>query len=132
MVSIMKNENEKIDPLIKEALSEEEAKYYTELNEQNFIVQHGQLFKGKQGWFTAITTIMIFALLGVVIYGFIQFVAAEETKDQILYAVIILMATTSIGLLKIWNWMQMDKYSILREMKRMELQMAALAAKSNK
>ncbi len=121
--------DERIDTLIKEALSEEEAKYYTQLDEQNFIVQYGQLFKGKQGWFTAITTLMIFALLAVVIYGFIQFSNAEAAKDMILYATIIMMATLSIGMLKIWNWMQMDKYVILREMKRLELQISVLAEK---
>ncbi|MFY0607213.1 MAG: hypothetical protein JXR10_10880 [Cyclobacteriaceae bacterium] len=125
----MKNENDQIDDLIKEALTEEEAKYYNQLDEQNFIVQYGQLFKGKQGWFTAITTVMIFALLGAVIYSFMQFSVAENTKDQILYAMIIMMSTLSIGMLKIWNWMQMDKYSIIREMKRLELQISILAEK---
>jgi len=41
----MKRGNEKIDRLIKEALSEEEGKYYEELTEQNFIEQYGGLFK---------------------------------------------------------------------------------------
>ncbi len=127
----MKNENEKIDSLIKDALSEEEATYYAKLDEQNYIVQYGQLFKGKQGWLTAIITIAIFGLFATVIYGFIQFDSATETKDQIFYAIIIMMAFFSIAILKIWNWMQMDKYSVLREMKRLELQVSILAEKQN-
>jgi len=125
----MKNENENIDELIKNALSAEDAKYYADLDEPNFIIQYGRLFKSKQGWFTAITTVMIFILFGVVVYEFIEFVDAPNTKDQLLSVIIIIMATISIGLLKIWNWMQMDKYSILREMKRLELQVASLVEK---
>ena len=128
-MSIMKKENKKIDSLIKEALSEEEATYYAKLDEQNYIVQYGQLFKGKQGWLTAVITIAIFGLFATVIYGFIQFNNAIEIKDQILYAIIILMAFFSIAILKIWNWMQMDKNSVLREMKRLELQVSILAEK---
>jgi len=125
----MKNQNEEIDTIIREALSDEESKYYDKLDEQNFIVQYGQLFKGKQGWLTALTTIFIIAMFCLVIYGFAQFVNAQEVKDQILYSIVILMAFLSIAMLKIWNWMQMDKYSILREIKRLELQISILAEK---
>jgi len=32
-------------------------------------------------------------------------------------------------MMKLWHWMQMDKNSILREMKRMEFQIAVLSEK---
>lgn len=129
-MSIMKNENEKVEKLIKEALSKEDAKYYSDLEEQNFIVQYGQMFKGKQGFFTVMTTLMIFVFLGVTIYCFMQFMDSSETKDQILYATIIIMSVFSIGMLKLWNWMQMDKNTVIREMKRLELQVAVLVEKN--
>jgi len=76
-----------------------------------------------------VSTVSVFAILGVLIYAFIQFFQAEEVKDWILYGIIILMSHTSIAMLKIWNWMQMDKNAILRETKRLELQVAMLVEK---
>jgi len=44
----MKNHKEDIDNLIKETLTEEEAKFYDELEEQNILQMILGLFKGKK------------------------------------------------------------------------------------
>ena len=49
---------EKIDDLIKEALSTEEAKFYDELGEQNLMEKLGEVHKGKMGWLALVITVM--------------------------------------------------------------------------
>ena len=46
----MKNKTEEIDKLIKETLSQEEAKFYNELDEQGLLGSVNDLFKGKLKW----------------------------------------------------------------------------------
>ncbi|MFT6855041.1 MAG: hypothetical protein ACJA0X_001014 [Cyclobacteriaceae bacterium] len=125
----MKKGNEKIDELIKEALSEEEAEYYNQLEQQNFFQQYGDLFKGKFGWMTGVATLFIFAFIALIIFALVQFLETESMKDMMLYSLIMVVSFISISMLKIWHYMQMDKNAILREVKRLELQVAILVEK---
>ena len=125
----MKTENEQIDALIKEALSKEEAEYYDKLDEQNVLQQFTGLYKGKNSWMNYLVTIFIFISLGVGIYAGFQFAGAEETKDLLIWSLAMIGCFVMIAMLKIWSWMQMDKTELVREIKRMELQVSALANK---
>lgn len=40
-----------------------------------------------------------------------------------------LVAAVAVAMLKIWSWMEMHKNQVLREVKRLELQVARLAAR---
>ena len=46
----MKNDIENIDKIIREALSEEQTKFYDELDEQNVFEMLGGVFQGKNKW----------------------------------------------------------------------------------
>jgi len=39
-----------------------------------------------------------------------------------------ILAFLGLGLIKLWFWMELQKVSIVREIKRVELQMASLSA----
>jgi hypothetical protein len=122
---------EDIDTLIKETLTEEEAKFYDELEEQGLLGMVGSIFKGKLGWLAVIMNIVNLIVFGVLIYCLIQFFNVTETNELIKWgfgASICLLFNTMI---KLYAWMQMDKRAILREMKRLELQVSSLAAKTN-
>ena len=50
----MRKEFEEIDQLIKEALTEEETKFYDNLEEQNVFEMFGGVFDGKNKWLIVI------------------------------------------------------------------------------
>ncbi len=122
----MKSDKEKIDELIKEALSVEEAKFYEDLDEQNLLGKLGQVHKGKTGWLATIMTIMHVLIFIVFVFCTIRFLNAEETNELIKWASAGFLCIIFMGMLKLYIWMQMDKNDILREVKRLELQVSVL------
>lgn len=125
----MKKEIEEIDKLIKEALTQEEAKFYDELGEQNILEKLGGVFKGKSAWLAIIMNIVNLIIFGFLIYCVIQFFDTEVTNELIRWGVGITACLASMGMIKLFVWMQMDKNDVLRELKRLELQISALAHK---
>ncbi|NNK69765.1 MAG: hypothetical protein HKO96_04740 [Flavobacteriaceae bacterium] len=125
----MKTNKENIDELIREALSEEEAKFYDELDEQNLFQMVGGLFRGKLKWIMVLMNIVMVAVFLVFIYCVVEFFKAEDTEMLIKWAVGGILCLMSVTLLKLFAWMQMNKNVLLREIKRLELQLSSLAHK---
>lgn len=127
----MKKDIEKIDELIKEALTQEEAKFYDELGEQNVFEKFGGVFKGKMGWLAIIMNVWILVFFGLLIYCSIQFFNVETTDELIKWGAGVFVSAMVMGMLKLYIWLQMDKNDILRELKRLELQVSALSHKND-
>lgn len=125
----MKIEMEEIDKLIKETLNKEEAKFYDALEEQNIFEMLFGLFKGKNAWINILLNIMIIVFFVSFVYSGIQFFASETTEGLIKWGLGSLIFLICISYLKLYASMQMDKYAILREMKRLELQVMSLSGK---
>jgi len=125
----MKNELEEIDDLIKETLSKEEAVFYDSLEEQNLFQMVLGLFKGKNAWLLITTNIVTVIFFILFVYGMIQFFNVETEQELMKWGFGSMMLLFSISMLKIYAWMQMDKNAILREMKRLELQVMSLSGK---
>lgn len=126
----MKNSTEEIDQIIKESLTKEEAQFYDDLDEQNLIQMFGGLFKTKQSWLIITMNIVNLIAFGVFVYCLVQFINTNETNELILWALAGGLCWSTMIMIKVFSWMQMDKNALLREMKRLELQIAALANKS--
>lgn len=120
---------EDIDALIKETLSEEEAKFYDELEEQNVLEMVEGLFEGKNKWIMYVMNVVTLVFFGLFIYCIVQFFQAEETKELIKWATGTVVFLVGVSMLKIFAWMQMDKKAIIREVKRLELQISSLSSK---
>lgn len=125
----MKDNTEEIDRLIKNALTEEEAKFYDELDEQNILGMVGGLFKGKLKWILILMNLVtIVAFIGF-IYCVVQFVDTDITNDLIKWGVLGMILLMMISMLKLFVWLQMDKNALLREIKRLEIQISAVSNK---
>jgi hypothetical protein len=118
-----------IDSLIKETLTEEEAKFYDELDEQGLICSISSFFSGKLGWLAVIMNIINLGVFGFLIYSFIQFFNVTETNELIKWGLAIGISISFMSMIKLYGWMQMEKRAILREMKRLELQVSSLSSK---
>jgi hypothetical protein len=125
----MKTNMEDIDRLIKETLTQEEAKFYNELDEQNIFQMVGGLFQGKLKWIFIYINIIMVIVFGLFVYCAIQFFNTDVTNELIKWAVLGTFCMIGVGMLKLFAWMQIDKNVILRELKRLELQVSSLATK---
>ncbi len=125
----MSKDFEKIDELIKEALTQEEAKFYDKLDEQGLFHKMKGVFMGKLGWLVAIMNIMHLLVFGVFVYCCIQFFEVEEVNMLIKWGFGCMACLVAMSMMKMFTWMQMDKNSIIRELKRLELQVSTLSSK---
>ncbi len=60
-------------------------------------------------------------------YSAAQFLKSDDTKSQIMYAAIFVPSTLGIGFMKVFAWEMVNRHSIKREIKRLELRIAELA-----
>ncbi len=117
----MKNNIEEIDKLIKDTLTQEEAKFYDELEEQNILEMVLGLFKGKNKWIMFLMNFMTVIFFSLFVYCTVQFFDTNVTNDLIKWGVGGLVFLFGVSMLKIFAWMQMDKNALIREIKRLEL-----------
>jgi len=125
----MKNNMEDIDKLIKETLTEEESKFYDELEEQNVLQMVLGLFKGKNKWILIMMNVVTLIFFGLFIYCLVQFFSAEVTKDLLTWGLGGVVFLFGVSMLKVFAWMQMDKNALLREIKRLEIQVSSLSGR---
>tara|TARA_R110002050_G_scaffold24083_2_gene64240 strand:+ start:29301 stop:29687 length:387 start_codon:yes stop_codon:yes gene_type:complete len=125
----MKTNKEDIDKLIKETLTQEEAKFYDELEEQNLFQMLAGIFKGKNTWLAIIMNITNIIIFGLLIYCIIQTMDVEKTNDLILWVGAVILCFLTMSMIKIYIWMQIHKNAVIREIKRLELQVSSLAGK---
>ena len=123
----MNKRTEKIDELIKETLSKEEAAFYDQLEEQNLIGKLGEVYRGKLGWLAIIMNVVTVLMFMAFVYCIVQFFNTDNTNELIKWASAGFLSMIAMGMLKLFVWMQMDKNDILRELKRLELQIATLS-----
>jgi hypothetical protein len=124
---MMKEEKDNIDELIKQALSEEESEILERLGEEQSIFE--QLltnFQGKMKWMSMYIAFMILVFFIISIYCLIEFLNAEDLRMMMLWGAGMGASFLTVGMLKMWQWMQMDKNTLMREIKRLEIHIAAL------
>ncbi len=120
-----------LDELIKETLSAEEAKFYEELEEKNLFGKITEVYKGKMGWLAILMNIMHLVIFVFFVYAVVQFFDAETTRDMLIWCSAGFLGMIMMAMLKLYVWMQMDKNDIMRELKRIELQISVLGQKKD-
>lgn len=110
----------KLDDDIRRALAQTEPGYDLDREEGVFREMLG-LFHGKQRWMAIVATLysIVGTILGVL--AGIQFFRTDEVRWQIFYATAVLLMFMLVMLVKVWGWMQMNRYALQREIKRLEL-----------
>ncbi|QTE23433.1 DUF6768 family protein [Polaribacter cellanae] len=121
----MRDNIEEIDKLIKETLSKEEAKFYDGLKEQNMLDSVLGLFQGKNKWIMFLMNFMTLVFFGLFVYCTVNFFNTDVTNELIKWGIGGLVFLFGVSMLKIFAWMQMDKNTLIREMKRLELLISA-------
>jgi hypothetical protein len=110
----------KLDDDIRKALAGEEQTYDLE-REEGVFRQMAGIYRGKTRWMAIVATIYSLVIPVLIILAGIEFFQTDDTKWQIFYATGILLLAMLLLLVKLWGWMQMNRNSISREIKRLEL-----------
>ena len=123
----MNDKKENIDDLIKQALTEEESEILERLGEErNIFEQLLSNFQGKMKWISLYIAFMILVFFILFIYSLVQFLNAEDLRLMMMWGAAMGGSFLTVGMLKMWQWMQMDKNTLLREIKRLEFHLVSL------
>lgn len=127
----MKYTNDEIDEMIHKALDAEDKKYLEDMEQPNILELYIDTYRGKQKWLSVWVTIIMLIIIALTWYVAVQFFKTEGIREMLIFGFIFLTGLITITALKIWFWMQMNNVSILREIKRLELQIAMSKEKNN-
>ena len=118
-----------IDDAIRRALSPEDLRALDDLGrEQPIIVQAMRAFEGQQRWVGVVGWLGGFLMFGAACFLVYRFVTAADLRAMILWGAGAGLAVSGTAMIKLWFFMEMQKNSIVREVKRLELQIASLRA----
>ncbi len=115
------------DDKIRQALQAESDNVWKDVEEQGLFEQALDVMRGKHRFLTVIANVVMAVFFAVMVYCVVRFFDAQTTRTQIAWSVGFLASNMVVAMLKLWFWMQMDKNTVIREVKRLELQVATLA-----
>jgi hypothetical protein len=118
-----------LNQAIRESLSSEDAALFDRLGADQAL--HRQVlstFEGQLRWFNIAGWIAGFVLFGVASISAWRFVQAQELGDMLRWGAAAALAFAGLALIKVWFWLELQKNAIVREVKRLEVQVASLAA----
>lgn len=115
-----------VDRKIQEALARSSSDIEVFANQQSLLHDILQIFKGRNWWINSIMVVVTLAIFVLCIYSGVRFYHATELKEIVGWSMTLIVSALCISILKIWSWLEMEKYSLIREIKRVELQVAML------
>jgi hypothetical protein len=118
-----------LDQSIRESLSAEDTELFDRLGADQAL--HRQVlatFEGQLRWFNTAGWIAGFVLFGAASVSAWNFVQAQEVGDMLRWGAASALALAGLALIKVWFWLELQKNAIVREVKRLEVQVASLAS----
>lgn len=85
-----------------------------------------QTFRSKLRWMVVFLWLESVVVCVAAVWSAVGLYRAREMKEVVVYATALVISTIFFVLVKVVGWQWMSKYSLMREMKRLELQIAAL------
>ncbi len=119
-----------LDKQIEEALDAEDRQLLEQFGEQGLWAQAFSVYGGKQGWIAMIVTAVIFLVsIGSGVSAW-KFFTATEADLAVRWGALAWFLIMIVAFMKLWLWMRMESNRVLREIKRVELQLARIQNKS--
>jgi hypothetical protein len=99
---------------------------YDDSKEDSYRSMIRDAFTKNMRWVMIAVWVWFFIFMVPIIISVILFFETDQIKFQIMYAAIFICCTLSIGFLKVLAWVMLQRHSIKREIKRLELRIAEL------
>lgn len=84
------------------------------------------VFRGRTKGWVALNWFLTAVWGGVGLWAASAFFRAGAPRDWIFYATVVVVSFMAVSILKIWFWMEMNRHTHAREIKRLELQVATV------
>jgi prolipoprotein diacylglyceryltransferase len=117
-----------VDDLIRDALKAEDVADLERLGEPGMPDMAIGVFRGRLRWYGALFLVIVLVFAVLAAYCGAQFVGATDTLRAVRWGAWFFVCLVVVLSGKVWYWMQMERYAMTREMKRVELLVAHLAA----
>ena len=118
-----------LDNLIRDALSQEEAELFDRLGEPSLPEMVSDAFRGRSSWLMWLTGLVTAVFFGLSIYCAIRFLGTDHVPTMLRWFAGLIFCLLAVMANKTWSWMEMQRIAISREVKRLELAVAHLAAR---
>lgn len=114
----------KLDRMIEEALDAEDREIFAQYGEKGMFTEIVGLFSGKFGpWNILTATIQVIMFAGA-LYAGRQFIAVDNLPDMIRWGALASLLIAAMSVIKLMQWQQVQANRVIREVKRVELQLA--------
>lgn len=100
--------------------------------DEGLIEQVAATFRTRMRVWVVLSWCFTAAWAVVAIWAAVSFFGAATTREWILYATVFQVAAISVVMLKLWYWMEMNRHTHTREIKRVEIQIATLVDRIRK
>lgn len=128
-----KEQSENVDRIIREALSQKETEdLLTYSGDPGLFELMGSTFRGRLKWVVMLSFVMGAVYFAACIYCAVQFYHAIEVKESIAWGGGVLLCMLIVIAHKQWYWMEMTRRALSRDIKRLQLQMAAMQEEAPK
>ena len=115
-----------LDDEIAKALSAEDLALSKEFEDLGLFGHFKSLFRGKDAWVSVLSIIFGTILNVLFFYAAWKFFTAAEVNSKLLWGGGAWFLATMVAFMKVWFWMRMESNRVIREVKRLELQVARL------
>ena len=117
-----------IDDRIRQSMSSDDRTLLAQLDADDTLYRDViATFHGRMRWLNIGGWIAGFALFGVAVLCAWRFVTEGDPRAMLMSGAGAGLAVAGLALIKVWFWMEIQKNAIVRELKRVELQVANLA-----
>lgn len=99
---------------------------YDETRAETVYAWFRDCYSRRMRWVMVCVYVQYSILLVPLVYSAIAFFRTDQVRSQILYATIFLFCNLWIGFVSVFAWVMMQRPSISREIKRLELRIAEL------
>lgn len=119
-----------IDEKILEALNNEDKEVMDSYGEELGLFElMAESFRGKMKVVVIPVFVFMLTFAAILVYSAVNFFSVEEIGTKLHWLAIGLTALIVFGLLRLWYWMELNRLSVIREVKRLELQISLLSKK---
>lgn len=115
-----------LDQAIRDALSAEDAEFLARFEAQSPLNEAIGAFSGKWGALNVFAAIITFAMFGAFVYCAWNAFTVAGLRETVLWSAGAVITMLAVAMLKMYFWMELNKNVTLREIKRLELQVARL------
>ncbi len=128
----MRFKSDQIDDMIREALTKEEAEVFDRMFDEPSIFElMTSMFRGRMRYLAVLAIVTGIVLMAVSVYSLTRFLSAPDVPAMLRWGALMFFSILGIAAMKIWHWMEMQRHALTREIKRLELRVANLAARGS-